>query len=566
MGNVLRTWFNHERHRGVTSNRGDILCTRRLRASVTGLLLVGLSTGPVSAESLRDALVSAYRENPAIQAERARQRGQDEAIPQAISGWLPVVTVDGSTGRERTHSRPGDPTHLGPDSLAVELSQPVFNGFQTLNAKRKAEANVKAGQERLENRTQEVLLEATSAYMAVVRDRAIAKLRASNVSFLQTELRTTIERKKAGDLSKTDVAQARTRLYEGNATLAQAEADRDSSEAQFASVVGHLPGTLAPPPSIDSLLPTSIDDAVIIASGGNPAIKSAKFLQEAADFEIKEARGEILPRVSVDLRYGREFDSSRNIDRDDEKSVFLRMSMPLYQGGSVHSRVREARQTYTQRGFEVSDTLSRTRAEVHRAWEQLRAAKRRLRAAKLQVGSAEEALKGVKIEADVGERALFEVLDAQREVVNGRVARERARHDLVVSSYTLLASIGRLSIDHLSLATPVYEPQANLSQVRFNPLGIAEFEVDQHEPADDVQSDMGYVPWKASWRDRDPSRLAPPDDVRKPAAWRRKPKVMGERRRITPSSSEAAWEAVVVSTDGETRESFVWPMDLGSLE
>lgn len=532
-----------------------------LRGVAAGSVLLGSLIAPVQAESLRDALISAYNENPAIQAERARQRAQDEAIPQAIAGWLPVVTVDGHTGRERTHTRPGTPAHNGPDSLAVQLSQPVFNGFQTLNAKRKAEANVRAGQEQLENRTQEVLLEATTAYMAVVRDRAIAKLRANNVSFLQTELKTTIERKRAGDLSKTDVAQARSRLYEGNATLAQAEADRDSSEAQYASIVGHLPGPLAAPPQIDSLLPANREDAVNIAIGGNPAIQSARFRQQAADFEIKEARGEVLPKVSVDLRYGREFDTSRTIDRDDEKSVFLRMSMPLYQGGTVHSRVREARQSFTQRGFEVSDTLSRTKAEVHRAWEQLRAAKRRLRSAKLQVGAASEALKGVKIEADVGERALFEVLDAQRELVNARVAKERARHDLVVSSYTLLASIGRLDIDHLGLATTAYEPEANLSEVRFNPLGVTGREVEIHEPADDVQSDMGFIPWRAKWRRRGPARLAPPEDVRKPASWRPHPQVLGKRQRRGKRAEQAALRSLRGGLHYET-----WPLDVDALE
>ena len=90
------------------------------------------------------------------------------------------------------------------------------------------------------------------------------------------------------------------------------------------------------------------------------------------------------------------------------------------------------------------------------AWKQFHAAGARIKAARQQVDAARQALKGVQIEVKVGERALFEVLDAQRELVNGEVALARARHDHVVSSYSLLAATGRLTASYLSL--PVAYP------------------------------------------------------------------------------------------------------------
>ena len=416
------------------------------------LVPVFFSTNEVGAQSLNEALTSAFAGNPGLDAERARQRADEENIKQEWAKALPNVSLEVYEGGE--HSRINSAsrtTKLTPEGYSVTLSQPLFRGLQTINGTRRAKAEVRAGESQLHGREQSVLLDAATAYMGVVRDRKIVKLRRDNVRFLLGELKASKARRKAGDLSKTDVAQARTRLFEGKADLAQAEADVDASEASFEAIIGRRPGALATPRAPSGMLPPSLEAALGVAESTNPAIVAAIYQQEAARRAKREAYGALLPTVSLELSHGIDRDTSTVIDKEEVSSLFVRMKMPLYRGGDLRSRVRQTRARETGASYEVTDSRRRTRADVIDAWKQLQAARARIGAARQQVQAAREALKGVKIEVSVGERALFEVLDAQRELVNGEVALARAQNDHVVSGYVLLAATGRLTAAYLNL-------------------------------------------------------------------------------------------------------------------
>ena len=472
--NETRATANHK-----FGNRAGVALQYLLYAAV----FFGLTGAPAHSENLVDALTQAYSSNPAIQAERARQRATDEAVPQAISGWLPKAQVDAEAGKTRSRKRqPHNTDHLQPQGVNLSLSQPLFTGFQTLNGKRQAVADVRAGREQLYETEQSVLLDAVTAYMNVIRDRKIARLRRENVSFLKTELDATQTRQREGDLSKTDVAQARARFHEGEASLAQARANVKSSEAEYVSIVGHAPGRLAQPASVRRLSPPNLKTAVATAEEENPVIIAAEFREDAAHFALKKAYGEFMPSVSLDAEHGRDYDHLAGLNQEDDSSLYVRLSMPLYQGGTLSSQVREARETYRQRKFEAADTRNRINASVHDAWQQLRAAKLRVKSDRLQVKAAREALKGVKIESDVGERAIFEVLDAQRELVNARVSLAGADRDVVVSRYNLLATVGRLSAYHLNLPVQEYDPTTNLRRIKFRPFSGVVNDPARHDP------------------------------------------------------------------------------------
>ncbi len=440
----------------------------RIAGYSVAVLLAILPPQSARAQSLNEALTSAFAGNPGLDAERARQRADIETIKQERAKGLPSLFLDAHRGKENTRINSlSTTTKLDQDGYALSLTQPLFQGFQTYNGTRRAKAEVRAGAAQLHDREQGILLDAVTAYMDVVQDRKIALLRRDNVRFLRNELAATKVRHKAGDLSKTDVAQARTRLYEGEADLAQAQANKEASEANFEAIVGSYPGALAAPRVPVELLPPSLEDALGVAESTNPDIVSALHTQEAARRAKNEAYGALLPTVSLELKHGVDHDTSILVDKEEESSLFVRMKMPLYQGGETRSRIRQTRASETGAAYEVADSRRRTRAGVIDAWKQLHAAKARIRAARQQVKAARQALKGVQIEVEVGERALFEVLDAQRELVNGEVALARAGRDHVVSSYTLLAVTGRLTASYLSL--PVAYPDLDDAVRRKNP-------------------------------------------------------------------------------------------------
>ena len=134
-------------------------------------MITDASLSSAAAETLRDALAAAYKNNPRLDAARAGLRAQDEDIARAHSGYRPTITGSADIGYERRDTKPQSPgdgeTH--PKGYGFNASQPIFSGFRTLNNVREAEASVRAGRETLRSVEQEILLQAITAYRDDVR-------------------------------------------------------------------------------------------------------------------------------------------------------------------------------------------------------------------------------------------------------------------------------------------------------------------------------------------------------------------------------------------------------------
>ena len=205
------------------------------------LVTVGL-IGPTSAETLSDALVRAYQDNPQLNAERAKLRGTDENVPQALAGYRPQVTVGLSSGsRCATCCRIRQPSQsalLKPWTAGLTVNQTLFNGFKTSSTVRQAEAQVRAGREALRASEQGVLLDGATAYMSVLSNQSLVEAQRINVTFLRQTLDTTRTRLRVGDVPPTDVAQAEARVGRATADLNNAAGRLAVSQATYAEVIG----------------------------------------------------------------------------------------------------------------------------------------------------------------------------------------------------------------------------------------------------------------------------------------------------------------------------------------
>ncbi|MGD9869256.1 MAG: TolC family outer membrane protein, partial [Hyphomicrobiales bacterium] len=338
----------------------------RLPAFAVGVaaILVLALPQPASAESLGDALASAYRTNPSLSAERARLRAIDEEIARAKAGGRPTISADFNAGRTQTNLEPRSGTSaaiLGtqreggnwPSGYSFTLSQPLFRGLRTVNAIREAEATVKSGRENLRTAEQQVLLDATTAYVDVLRDQAIVRLRENNVRVLNEQFTATKDRFDVGEVTRTDVAQAEARRAGAVSQLNLAQGNLKASQAIYEQVIGHPPGQLMVPPDLNGHLPHRLNDAIAIGAAENPSILSAKYLEEAARYDVKQIIGETLPEVSVDVTYGMNNDPSLSLESQEGTTVTGRLRVPLYSGGEPSARARQARQTVLQRKLEI---------------------------------------------------------------------------------------------------------------------------------------------------------------------------------------------------------------------
>jgi outer membrane protein len=223
-----------------------------------------LAPTPGLAETLTEALASAYQSNPKIDAERARLRASDEDVPRAISGYRPQVDGSAEFGSQATKTKP-ETTGMGytnPWGYEVSVVQPIFSGFRTTSAVSEAEANVRAGREILRQVESETLLEAVTAYVDVARDQTILRYREHNVTVLTRELEAAQTRRAAKEVTKTDVAQAQARRARAVSAAELGKANLKVSRATYERVVGHPATVVAEPPLKLKMLPRSLATAL----------------------------------------------------------------------------------------------------------------------------------------------------------------------------------------------------------------------------------------------------------------------------------------------------------------
>ena len=232
-----------------------------------------------------------------------------------------------------------------------------------------------------------------------------------------------------------------------------AEANLKSSQATYRRVVGTDPTNLRAGMPVDRLSPRTLDSAVDQGRKEHPTVQAAQYTVDAALHAVKAAEGSLYPTVTFESTVQRRWDMQPGVTDTMTGTVLGRVAVPIYQGGSEYSIIRQTKETLGQRRIELDVQRDQVRSLIVQAWSQLEATKAQIIAAQAQVTATEVALNGVREEARVGQRTTLDVLNAQQELVNARVSLVTAQRDRVVASFTLLSSVGRLSPQQLRLAT-----------------------------------------------------------------------------------------------------------------
>lgn len=444
--------------------------------AVAAFVLSGIGfAGSASALTLQEALASAYLNNPELEAERARVRGVDEGVPQALSGWRPTVALSGSAGYSNTDSnaRTKRESHAQPRQGELSVNQPIFTGFRTQNQIKAAENQVLSARNQLTATEQKIFSSVAEAYLNVLRDTAEVELKVNNEQVLQRQLDATRDRFRVGEITRTDVSQAESRLAGAKASRIAAESQLSSSRATFERLVGMPPEQLQAP-SDPVNLPTSLTETVTLATTQQPQVLAAEYAARAAVDSIEVATGELLPTVSLKGSYSKEYDSSMDGSRSDGYSVLAAVNVPLYEAGGTYSRIREAKHTAGQRRLIVDQTRQQARESAVQAWDQLQASRAQIVSLEAQVQAATVALEGVEREAQVGARTVLDVLDAEQELLDARVGLVRAQRNERVAAHTLLAAIGRLNARDMSLPVELYDPVTHYDDVRDSWFGSSD--------------------------------------------------------------------------------------------
>jgi outer membrane protein len=464
---------------------------------------------PGRADTMDTALIGAYQTNPQLNSQRAVVRQTDETIPQALSGYKPSVAATGTFGQEYTSTvskgtfpgstTPGNPaftppngfptyprTGMGysPSGVALTVTHQTFNGFQTGNKVRQAESNTSAARETLRVAEQTILLQAATAYMDLLRDGALLEVQRRNVEVLQEQLRQTRDRFIVGEVTRTDVAQAESRLAQGRATVLSAEAQYAKSRATYRQVVGVEAGKLVAASPVDRLSPGRLIEAIEIARTRHPSVGVAMFGIDAAVLGVKISEGSLYPQLRISGTVSQNWESNLTTALQQFNAfVQAQVTIPIYNVGTTasalsigssdtYSTIRQAKELVGQKRIDLDTARDTVQANVVTQWGALEASKAQILATTAQVAAAEIALNGVREEARVGQRTTLDVLNAQQDLVTARTALVTAQHDRVVASYSLLSAVGELNLPKLGIGIPLYDPMVHYQQVRDAWIGV----------------------------------------------------------------------------------------------
>lgn len=432
-------------------------------------LAVALNGGSsAGATTLTDALVATYGGNPTLTAQRAQLRATDEQAAIVRSAGRP--TIGGSANY--THGLNGLRELQGYNrslTAGAQLSVPLFQGGRVLAATRAADSRVASGRQTLRATEGDVFVQAVTAYMDVLRDRAIVELNLNNVKVLQTNLDATNDRFQVGDLTRTDVAQSQARLEDGKAQLTTARSNLVGSEENYRRVVGQSAGTLDQPPPLP-VLPDNPDKAEDVAITNNPDIAAAAATVKATHYDTAQARASRMPTVSATagtnyyhyMGFAGGGLGASSGAQGDASQAGVTVSVPLYQGGLPSAQVRQA-QAFESAALENETAIERqVVANARAAFSSYQAAVEVIRSSQEALKANTLALEGVRAEQGAGLRQVLDTLNAEQEKLSSEVQLVSAQHDAYVAGFALLNAMGLVDYKHLGLeGGALYDPTMN---------------------------------------------------------------------------------------------------------
>ena len=454
--------------------------TRALVSAAALALGAGLFAAPVSAESLRDAIALAYRTNPTIQAQRALQRSLDETVVQARAGLRPELNATATASYSRSDVQgtsvdfdgdgvpdvtTGGVTESDSGSVSISLSQTLYSGGRVARNISAAEAGVLEGRENLRDTEQQLVVAVVQAYVDVLRDLEILRVRQENLQVLRRQLEESNARFEVGEITRTDVAQSEARLAQSEADLASAQAQLSTSRAAYAAVVGQTPSELSAPGPLAGL-PADFDAALDVALQRNPGFLAATYNLRQAEANVAAARAVYRPTAGLTASYGGS-DQLEDFDpgRSTRFSAGATVRVPLFTGGLNRSRVAQALEQANAAQAQVAAERRSVLQSVSSAYANLISSRAGVTANEEAVRAARVAAEGVRQEQQVGLRTTLDVLNAELELRSAEISLAVARRNDYVAQAQLLAAMGVLEAASLA-EVETYDPTSNYERVR----------------------------------------------------------------------------------------------------
>ena len=436
-------------------------------------------TEPAATDSLAQAIAEAYEGNPSLGARRYDLRATDDNLGVAMSGLRMSAQLQVSGGYDYTD--PGRTTqatrsladrlnspYIERNDLGAQLvvDQPLSTGGRTHAAISAARADIRAGREALRGSEGDLLVELIGAYADVRRDDRALQIREKNAQVLAATLDEVIARREAGELTRTDIAQAQTQLQSAYVQLNAARAQLEQSRAAFTAMVGREPGVLAPPPPLP-LVPRSIDEAFDSADQFNPDLAGAIQAERASRARIAVARADGHPTLLLRAVAGATGPAVPFDRHEEDLSLSGRatLTIPLSAGGRIAAQIHQTLDQNSADRLRIEAARREMVRNIVSAWNQMVTADRNENVQRTQLKAARIYYEGTFQEYRAGLRTTFDVLYAQNSLRETEIALLANARDQYVARAMLLRHIGQLEVSKLLTGNALHDPAAHVRAI-----------------------------------------------------------------------------------------------------
>jgi len=417
------------------------------------ILIFVLNFNETKANTLLESLNLAYLNNPKLNAERANMRASKEEKREAISEFLPNVTISGYIS-ELENENPGTDTNFEPSEQSLTIEQKIFQGFGGIANYSKKRYGQKLGELNLKKIEQEILLEAAKAHTALLLNRKKVNYNLTNIDLLERQVETDQNRLEKGEINLTDLAQSESSLAGARAKLIAAQNDLLTSETNFEKIVGKKPTEkILDIKQVNLNLPKSLAMANKISKSENCDLQMAAIEFEQAKLDVKIAGSDLSPSATLKYKIAEQDDLSSTVTERTQQTVTATASWPLFAGGSNIFNLRKAQELRNQKQLLFEDAQRKTDTDVANAWSNYQSSEGVLKSIRSQVKAAEIASEGITLEYETGNsnRTTLEVIQSRSILLDARISFATSERNFLISQFTLLSSIGHLTAKQLGL-------------------------------------------------------------------------------------------------------------------
>ncbi len=423
------------------------------------LFLIILLSGHLTAENLLDIYNEALENDPTFKAAEYSYLADKEIVVQGRAALLPSITLSGSTNWNEYYQDDVLQQEYNSFSKSARVSQPLFRLDTWFNFKR-SKSLTNAAEAEFAYEQQNLILRTAELYFGVLR--AIDNLNAaiSEEKAIKKQLDQAQQRYEVGLSAITGVQEAQLAYDLSKAARINNEGNLFSAREALNALIGReifSLDELGEGLQISSPFPNSKEDWVNLALKNNYQLKASYLRKDAAKSNARSAASNHLPKIDI---VGSGSDSETNQFNYEGFSIngqgipvpavtgrrnyAIQLSVPIFQGGAVTSRRKQAYSQYNQADENTLFTERRIIQEVRSQFSNVNTLVANVNAQKQAVISATSALEATQVGYKVGTRNIVDLLQAEKNLYSAEKNLANAKYDYILANLRLALAAGTI--------------------------------------------------------------------------------------------------------------------------